>query len=338
MKAVGYNKKGDVTTLVAFDTQVPKPGPKDLLVRVKGTSVNPVDYKVREWFDPDPSPRILGWDAAGIVEQVGEEVTKYKVGDEVFYAGEFTKAGTNAELQTVDERIVGKKPTTLSFSDAAALPLTAITAWELLFDSCKIPQDKEATKKDAILILGAAGGVGSIMIQLAKALTGLTVIATASRPETVEWVKKMGADHVISHRESLGDQLKQLGIAPRYVAGLNGTEGHLESIIEAIKTRGHIAIIDDPSSLDFTKYQNFKLKALTFSWEFMFARPLFQTDDMEAQYNLLNRVAELVDEGKLVSTVTETLGPMTVDVVKAAHTKQESGKVIGKIVMQGFEA
>lgn len=328
MKCIGYNKKGDATGLVAFEQDPPTLEPHDLLVRV------PVDYKVRQWFDPDPSPRILGWDAAGTVEAVGSDVSKFKVGDDVYYAGEFPRAGSNAELQAVDERIVGKKPTSLSYADAAAFPLTSITAWELLFDSCRVQEGEGAG--DSILILGAAGGVGSILIQLAKKLTGLTVIATASRPDTVDWVKKMGADHVINHRNSLVDQLKGLDLEPRYVAGLNGTEGHWDSIVEFIKPRGHIAFIDDPTSLDLTKNPNFKLKALTVSWEFMFTRSMFKTQDMEAQHVLLNRVAELLDAGDLVSTVTENLGKLGVDVIKAAHAKQESGKAIGKLVMEGF--
>lgn len=336
MKAVGHNKKGDETTLVEFEAEAPKVGPHDLLVQVKGVSVNPVDYKVREWFEPEEGTpaRILGWDAAGIVKEVGDKVSKFAVGDEVFYAGEFTRPGTNAELQAVDERIAGKKPSTLSFADAAAFPLTSITTWEFLFDSCKIKEGEGAG--DSILVLGAAGGVGSVLIQLAKKLTGLTVVATASRPETIDWVRMMGADHVINHRESLVNQLVELKLQPRYVAGLNGSDDHLESIIELMKPRGHLAIIDDPASLDFVKYPNFKLKALTFSWEFMFARSMFKTDDMDAQYKLLNRVSDLLDKGELTSIVTGNLGTLSVDVVKEAQVKQASGKVFGKVVMEGF--
>ncbi|CAB9497380.1 alcohol dehydrogenase-like protein SE_1777 [Seminavis robusta] len=334
MKAYGNIEKGDASKLIEADAPKPTPGPKDLLVKVKGVSVNPVDYKVREWFDaPEGSPhRILGWDAAGVVEAVGDQVTSYRVGDEVFYAGEFTKPGTNAEYQCVDERIVGKKPSSLSFADAAAFPLTSITAWELLFDSLCVKEGEG--EGQSVLILGAAGGVGSILVQLVKKLTKLTVVSTASRPDTIDWVKKMGSDHVITHREPLPPQMKELGLTPKYVICLNGTEGHLEGIIELIKPRGHIAIIDDPTSLDLTKFPNFKLKALTFSWEFMFARSMFQTEDMDAQQKLLNRVSEMFESRDLVSIVNKCLGKLNLDTLKAAHEVQASGKVIGKNVLE----
>ena len=246
------------------------------------------------------------------------------------------KPGTNAQYQKVDERIVGKKPSKLGFAEAAGLPLTTITAYELLFDSLKLPKDGTGGAGETILVLGAAGGVGSILIQLAKKLTKLTVVATASRSNTIDWVKKMGADHVISHRENLQDQLKAINLTPKYVAGLNGTQGHFENLIELIKPRGHIAIIDDPESLDLTKYPNYKMKALTFSWEFMFARPMFQAEDIEAQHELLNKVSELIDDGTLISTVTENLGKLSLETIKTAHSKQASGKVFGKMVMDGY--
>lgn len=333
MKAFGNKEKGDSSKLLELEAPKPTPGPKDLLVKIKGISVNPVDYKVCEWFDaPEGEPhRILGWDAAGIVEAVGAEVTSYKVGDEVFYAGEFTKPGTNAEYQCVDERIVGKKPTKLEFAEAAGFPLTSITAWELLFDSLALQEG--AHEGQSLLVLGAAGGVGSILVQLAKKLTKLTVIASASRPDTIEWVKKMGADHVVNHRNPLPAQVKELGLAPKYVVCLNGTEGHLEGIIDLIQCRGKIAIIDDPSALDLVKHSTFKLKALTFSWEFMFARPMFQTDDLDAQQKLLNRVSELIDSGDLQTIVTSNLGALSLETLKKAHVAQASGKSIGKNVL-----
>lgn len=337
MKAIGYKKAGPITApsaLIEFETEVPETGAHDLLVEVQGISVNPVDVKVRAnaQFGPEEGQtKIIGYDAAGIVRQVGIAVSKFKIGDEVFYAGEFTRPGANSQLHAVDERIVGKKPKSLDFATAAGFPLTSITAWEILFDSFGLKEGEG--NGESLLIVGSAGGVGSILIQLAKKLTGLTVIATASRPDTVEWVKKMGADHVINHRKSLVDQVKALGLEPRYVASLNGTEEHFPGIVELIKPRGHIALIDDPQSLDIT---SIKLKALSFSWEFMFARSLFQTDDMEKQHELLNRVSELIDEGTIMSTVTNNLGNINVETLKEAHTQQESGRVIGKNVLDGF--
>ena len=334
MKAIGYNKAGPITapdSLVEFEAETPELGPRDLLVEVWGISVNPVDVKVRTNIAPDRGTKIIGYDAAGVVRQVGSDVSEFKVGDEVFYAGDITRPGTNSELHAVDERIVGKKPKSLGFAEAAGFPLTSITAWELLFDSLGI-KEGEGTG-ESLLIIGGAGGVGSILIQLSKKLTGLTVIATASRPETVEWVKKMGADHVINHRESLVDQVKALGIEPRYVASLSGTDGHFPAIIELIKPRGHIALIDDPQSLDITSG---KSKALNFSWEFMFARSMHQTDDIKKQHELLNRVSELIDDGMLISTVTNNLGKISAETLKVAYSQQESGRVIGKNVLDGF--
>lgn len=337
MRAIGYKQAGAITAenaLNEFETATPEIGERDLSVEVKGISVNPVDVKVRAAakFNPEEGlTKVIGWDAAGIVKEIGSAVSKFKVGDEVFYAGDFTRAGTNANFQAVDERIVGKKPKTLGFAEAAGFPLTSITAWEILFDSYGLKEGGGAGK--SILIIGAAGGVGSILIQLAKKLTGLKVVATASRPDTIEWVKKMGADHVINHRESLVDQMKKLNIQPEYVASLNGTEQHFPSIVELIQPRGHIALIDDPKTLDIA---SIKPKALSFSWEFMFARSLFQTADMEKQHELLNRVSELIDEGKLISTVTNNLGDLSADNLKEAHIQQESGSVIGKNVLNGF--
>ncbi|ADE55800.1 zinc-binding alcohol dehydrogenase family protein [Coraliomargarita akajimensis] len=332
MKAIGYTHTGPidaVDSLIEFEAPTPELRPHDLLVEVRGVSVNPVDVKVRSLREPENGgPSSLGYDAAGVVRELGSAVTKYSVGDEVFYAGDITRPGTNCELHAVDERIVGRKPDSLDFAEAAGLPLTSITAWELLFDSLGL--EEGAGQGDAILIVGGAGGVGSILIQLAKQLTGLTVIATASRPDTIDWVQRMGADYVINHRESLVDQMQQLGIQPRYVASLNGTEGHFDAIVELIRPRGHIALIDDPQGLDIN---SIKPKALSFSWEFMFARSMFETEDIEKQYELLNRVSALLDEGTLRSTVTANLGVLSVESLKDAHAKQESGRVIGKNVL-----
>ena len=334
MKAIGYKKAGPVSakdSLIEFETQAPALRPKDLLVEVKGISVNPVDVKVRASMEPESEIKIIGYDASGIVRQTGGEVTGFKVGDEVYYAGDITRPGTNADLHAVDERLVGKKPASLGFAEAAGFPLTSITAWEILFDSLGLEEGQH--QDEAILIIGGAGGVGSILIQLAKKLTGLTVVATASRPETIEWTRKMGADHVINHRESLVDQVKDLGLEPGYVASLSGTQQHFPSIVELIKPRGHITIIDDPGSLDVS---SLKLKALSFSWEFMFTRSMYQTGDMDNQRDLLNRVSRLIDTGVLTSTVTNHLGKISAETLKAAHELQESGRAIGKNVLEGF--
>jgi zinc-binding alcohol dehydrogenase family protein len=335
MKAIGYTQAGQITAkdaLIDLEIEKPQVGPHDLLVEVKGISVNPVDVKVRESMTPEAGQtKVIGYDAAGIVREVGSEVSLFKVGDEVFYAGDITRPGTNSEFHAVDERIVGKKPSTLDFPEAAGMPLTSITAWELLFESLAVKEG--SGQGEALLIIGGAGGVGSILIQLAKKLTSLTVIATASRPDTVEWVQQMGADHVINHRESLVDQMKALGIAPKYVAALNGTEGHMPAIIDLIQPRGSIALIDDPETLDIMPL---KPKALSISWEFMFARSMFQTDDIEQQHVLLNRIADLLDDGTIVSTVTQNLGDLTAVNLTQAHKEQESGRVIGKNVLSGF--
>ncbi len=337
MKAIGYKQAGPITApdaLIEFDADKPELGPRDLLVEVRGISVNPVDVKVRTIPELGPEKgqtKIIGYDAAGIVREVGSDVSTFNIGDEVYYAGDLTRPGTNSELHAVDERIVGKKPKSLGFAEAAGFPLTSITAWEILFDSFGLKEGEG--KGESLLIVGAAGGVGSILIQLAKKLTGLTVIATASRPDTIKWVQKMGAEHVINHHESLVEQIKSLGLGPRYVASLNGTEGHFPAIVELIKPRGHIALIDDPQSLDIN---SIKLKALSLSWEFMFARSMFQTEDIEKQHELLNRVSELIDDGTVLSTVTNNLGKLSVATLIGAHVQQESGRVIGKNVLDGF--
>jgi zinc-binding alcohol dehydrogenase family protein len=338
MKAIGYRKTGPIDapdSLVELDVAKPEIGPCDLLVEVRGISVNPVDVKVRTRPKMGPAAgesKVIGYDAAGIVREVGSEVHLFQVGDEVFYAGDITRPGTNSALHAVDERIVGKKPGSLGFAEAAGMPLTSITAWELLFDSLGLSEG--GGRDETLLVIGAAGGVGSILIQLAKQLTHLEVIATASRPESVAWVEKMGADHVINHHDSLTEQVKALGKRPRYVAMLNGSEAHFEAVVELIRARGQIALIDDPTSLNI---HAIKPKSLSFSWEYMFARPMFQTDDMIQQHELLTRVATLLDDGTLQSTVTNHLGPMSVENLKEAHTRQESGQVIGKNVLDGIE-
>tara|TARA_R110001599_G_scaffold12927_5_gene59985 strand:+ start:3313 stop:4308 length:996 start_codon:yes stop_codon:yes gene_type:complete len=331
MKVIGYNAAGNADTLEIIEMDQPVVGPRDLLVAVEGISVNPVDVKLRAGVEPDGAERVLGFDAAGVVTEIGNEVTGYKVGDAVYYAGDVTRAGTNAEFHAVDERIVGRKPASLDFVDAAGLPLTSITAWEMLFDAFRLTEGGGSGQ--TLLVIGGAGGVGSILIQLAKALTGLTVIATASRPETQDWVRKMGADHVVDHRGDLAAQVADLGLVPSYVAALTATDQHWPAIIDLIAPRGQIALIDDPEALDIKAA---KPKALSIHWEFMFTRSMFGTEDIGAQRDLLNRVAEMIDAGTLQSTVTEKGDALTVDALRAAHLKQESGRVIGKQVLGGF--
>lgn len=334
MKAIVHTQPvpvDQVDALRAVDVDMPNPGPKDLLVKIQAVSVNPVDTKVRSNMKPEDDFRILGYDAAGTAEAVGSDVTAYKVGDEVFYAGDITRPGSNAEYQLVDERIVGQKPLSLDFKGAAAMPLTSITAWEILFDSFNLSEG--GGEKDAILIIGGAGGVGSILIQLAKKLTGLTVVASASRKTTRDWAKKMGADHIVNHHAPLNEELKTLGITPRYVAGLTHTEDHWDAIIDLIKPRGKIAVID---GIKESGISDLKSKALTLSWEYMFTRPIFETEDMTAQRDLLNRVSQLLDDGTLQGTQHQDGGKLSVESLIEAHKFQESGKAIGKTVLSGF--
>ncbi|MAX32013.1 MAG: NADPH:quinone reductase [Halomonadaceae bacterium] len=334
MKAVGYKQSLPVTAAGALeDIELPTPEARgrDLLVRVEAVSVNPVDTKIRQNVSPEGGEyKVLGWDAAGVVEAVGEEVTLFQPGDKVWYAGAVDRSGTNAQFHQVDERIVSKMPTSLSFAEAAALPLTTITAWEMLFDRLQVPE----TNAGSLLIIGASGGVGSIMIQLAKRLTDLTVIATASRPETRAWAKELGADHVIDHRQSLVDGLKAADLpAVDYVASLTHTDEHLAAIAELIAPQGRLAVIDDPASFDIMP---FKRKSVSVHWEFMFTRSLFQTADMIEQHRLLERVAQMVDGGELVTTLADEFGTINAENLLRAHALLESGKGRGKIVLRGF--
>ena len=277
----------------------PVPGARDLLVEIKAISVNPVDTKVRQRAEPDSGHKILGWDASGVVRSVGADVVHYRAGDEVFYAGALDRPGVNSELHVVDEKIVGRKPKTLSHSEAAALPLTTITAWELLFDRFGIIEG--GGDNESLLIIGGAGGVGSLMIQLAANFTNLNVVATASRPETVAWCKKMGAHHVINHREDMNAALDSLNVIPRYVAGLTATDEHFEFIADAIAPQGKFGLIDDPDSSSIN-ISLLKQKSVSLHWEFMYTRSLMQTEDIEAQRELLNRVSDAVDAGTIITT------------------------------------
>ena len=336
MKAIGYQKAGPITeanSLVDIDVPVPELRPHDVLVQVKGISINPVDSKIRTNVSPESGYKVIGYDACGTITAVGADVTGFQVGDDVFYAGDLTRPGTNSEFHAVDARIIGKKPQSLDFDEAAGIPLTAITAWELLFDSMRLAENGEDGK--SILVLGGAGGVGSILIQLVKKLTKATVIATASRDETRQWVTKMGADHVIDHSQPLAPQMKALGIMPDYIASLRGTDQNWEEMCAMIAPRGHMALIDDPQGININLG---KQKAISISWEFMFTRPMFDMADIAAQGHLLNRVSEMLDEGVLQSTVTGKLGALSAETLKTAHATQETGRVIGKNVMAGLGA
>ncbi|MDZ7864282.1 zinc-binding alcohol dehydrogenase family protein [Acidovorax sp.] len=338
MKAVGYQKPQPISNAESLlDITLPEPvvTGHDLLVEVKAISVNPVDTKVRNSGAPaDGQPyKVLGWDASGIVKAVGPDVTLFQPGDRVWYAGSIARPGTNAELHLVDERIVGHAPKTLDFAQAAALPLTAITAWEMLFDRLGIAPGKKPEGK-TLLIIGASGGVGSIMTQLASRLTSLTVIGTASRPETQAWVKELGAHHVIDHSKPLAQELKAIGFPTvDYIVSLTQTDEHLAQILEAIAPQGKFGLIDDPKALDVMP---FKRKSVSIHWELMFTRSLFGTADMVGQHHLLNEVAALVDAGLLRTTLAERFGSINADNLKKAHALLESGKARGKVVLEGW--
>lgn len=338
MKAVAYYQSlpaDHADALQDVELPTPTPGPRDLLVEVKAISVNPVDTKIRRNVAPtDGAAKVLGWDASGIVKAVGSEVSLFQPGDRVYYAGAINRAGANSELHVVDERIVGHMPKSLPFAEAAALPLTAITAWELLFERLQITQGN-TDQGQILLIVGAAGGVGSILVQLARQLTGLTVIGTASRPETQAWVRQLGAHHVIDHRQPLSEELKRIGIDQvTHVASLTQTDKHFAQLIEALAPQGRLALIDDPEqALDIMQL---KRKSLSLHWELMFTRSLFETADMIEQHRLLDRVAELVDAGTLHTTLGEHFGSINAANLRRAHALLESGTAKGKIVLEGF--
>ena len=337
MKAIGYSKTGPIDADRSLEDIViddPVPGARDLLVEIKAISVNPVDTKVRQRAGPESGHKILGWDASGIVRSVGAEVVHYKAGDEVYYAGAIDRPGANSELHVVDERIVGRKPATLSHTEAAAMPLTTITAWELLFDRFGIAENGGENK--SLLIIGGAGGVGSLMIQLAVNFTKLNVVATASRPDTIAWCKKMGAHHIIDHREDMKAALEALNIVPNYVAGLTATDQHFEFIADVIAPQGKFGLIDDPDA-SAINISLLKQKSVSLHWEFMYTRSMMQTEDIEAQRELLNRVSEAVDAGTLVTTMNRHMGVINATNLKEAHAFQESGSAIGKTVLEGFD-
>jgi zinc-binding alcohol dehydrogenase family protein len=337
MKAIAYYRNlpiDDPEALVDVELPDPQPGPRDLLVEVHTISVNPVDTKVRMGMAPEPGqPRVLGWDASGIVRAAGSDVTLFKTGDRVWYAGALQRPGANSELHVVDERIVGHMPAKASFAEAAAMPLTSITAWELLFDRLQVPEGSTPTNR-TLLVIGAAGGVGSILVQLARRLTGVTVIGTASRPETSQWVQELGAHYVIDHSKPLADELKRIGIDQvDYVASLNQTDRHYAQIVEAIKPQGRVALIDDPELFDF---RELKKKSVSLHWEFMYTRSMFDTEDQIRQHELLERVAAMIDAGALRTTLSERFGPINAANLKRAHALLESNRARGKIVLEGF--
>lgn len=341
MKAVGYFQSLPISNdeaLVDIEISQPVATGKDLLVKVNAIAVNPVDYKIRQNVSPvNNQHKVIGWDAVGEVVATGEDVRAFKPGDKVFYAGDLNRQGSNAEFQLVDERLVGHKPKSLSDVEAAALPLTSITAWELLFEHLQIKQTspRSQTQSDeVILVVGAAGGVGSILIQLVKAISGATVIATASRESSQNWVRELGADYVVDHAKPLPAQIAALDLGGvTHVASLNSTGSYWDDYIEMLQPFGKIGLIDDPASLDVKKI---KPKSLSLHWEFMFARSMFNAKDMSAQSELLNRISDLVDQGMIKTTAGKHLGLINAENLRKAHHELESGKSIGKIVLEGF--
>ncbi|WP_379086353.1 zinc-binding alcohol dehydrogenase family protein [Pedobacter sp. UC225_65] len=335
MKAIGFRTSLPITdenSFITFETAKPLANGRNLLVKIAAIAVNPVDFKVRQNSAKDKvleTPKIIGWDAVGTVEAVGDQVSLFKVGDEVYYAGDINKDGSNAEYQLIDERIVGKKPTTLSMAEAAAMPLTVLTAWEILFDRLRI---NEKDKGKTLLIIGGAGGVGSIAIQLAKKVTGLTVIATASRPETVAWCKAQGADHVVNHKD-LVSEVRGVGFQyVDFILDFVDANFYWDQMAELIKPQGHIASIT--GSAEPVTLNKLKNKSVSFSWEFMFTRSNFETEDMIEQHHILNKVADLLDQGILKTTLKETLIGFSADNLKKAHQQLENGTTIGKIAIR----
>lgn len=333
MKSFGFTgpfSQDEQNYVQQLDVATPTPTGHDILVEIKAVGINPVDTKVRERAPASQeTPVILGYDAAGVVKSIGDKVSRFSVGDEVYYAGLVSRAGSFSECQLVDERIVGFKPKSISYAKSAAMPLTSITAWELLFERFGIGKSKDAN--GVLLIVGGAGGVGSMMTQLASQMTNLTVIATASRADTNAWCKKMGATHVISHRENLADQIKALGInGIDYAAGLTRTDLHFNAMIDSLKPGGKIGVIDDPGTLDVSLM---KPKSISFHWEFMFSKAMFETEDMIEQANLLDAVGKMLDSGALQSTMTKDFGVMNAENLNEALSYQASGTAIGKSVL-----
>jgi zinc-binding alcohol dehydrogenase family protein len=335
MKAVACSRSLPVSDAQAlFDCELPRPepGPHDLLVEVRAIAVNPVDCKVRKMLAPDPGePKVLGWDASGVVCEVGAAVQGFHVGDEVFYAGDLNRPGCNAQYQTVDARIVGHKPRSVGFAESAALPLTSLTAWELLFDRLQLEADAAAS---GLLIVGAAGGVGSIMVQLAACLTRARVFATCGRPASRDWLHSLAPVIVLDHGQDLVAQLRALNAGPiTHVASLTHTDQHYPVLVEAMAPQGRFGLIDDPMALDI---KAFKRKSISVHWEFMYTRSLYRTVDMARQAEILERVAQLVDAGRIRSTMAQHFGRIDAQNLRRAHALLESRQARGKIVLEGF--
>ena len=346
MKAVGlyrYLPVNDPECLVDVKVDKPRATGKDILVKVKAVSVNPVDTKIRIRGPKDaqePDPKILGWDVAGIVEEAGDETSLFKVGDEVYYSGSIIRPGCNSEYHLVDERIVGKKPQSLSFEEAAALPLTTITAWEALFERLNVqPQATAENAASKVLIISGAGGVGSIAIQLAKQVAGLGVIATASREESIGWCQKMGADHCINHYNPFKDELEKIGVQEvDYILCFNSTEMHIQNMADVIKPQGKICTIVETKNNQPLNMNIFQRKSVTFAWELMFTKSMFHTPDMQTQHDLLNQVSELIDQHVLKTTLCDVLGSVNATNLKEAHRRIETGRTVGKLVLSGIES
>jgi NADPH:quinone reductase len=338
MKAVGLYRNlpiDDPESLVDIEVAKPAPAARELLVEVKAISVNPVDYKIRARPDPSSAqPRILGWDASGIVREVGSGVQLFEPGDEVYYAGSINKPGANSEYHVVDERIVGHKPRKLGFAAAAALPLTTLTAWEGLFDRLGI-SGIGADRGKSVLLIGGAGGVGSIAIQLAKQLAGLQVIASASRPESAKWVKELGADVVIDHTGDLAAQMKAAGVPEAdYIFCLTDATPYFPRFAPVVRPQGKLCLI--VSMTEPVQLTSLMHKSVSIHWEFMFTRSLFQTPDMQRQHEILEAAAALIDNGTLRTTLAESLGPINAANLRRAHQMLERGRTIGKLVLEGF--
>ncbi len=336
MKAVAVVEKKSLEQgggFAAIDLPDPVPEPHDLLIRVRAVGVNPVDYKQRRMWMPEHGPRVLGFDGAGVVAATGPECGKFRVGDEVYWAGSVVRPGSNATLQCVDERIVGRKPKALSFAEAAALPLTALTAWESLFERLGLTPEPAAHAGEAVLVIGGAGGVGSIAIQLLRALTAATAVATAARPETAAWCRSMGAHQVVNHRGDLVAEVRALGIK-QVLAVLNtaDTDGHHAASCELVGPLGGVCcIVDAAGPLDLNPL---KKKSARFCWEFMFTRAVYRTLDMARQGEILDRVSEMLDAGALRTTLTDNLGPLTPANLAAAHRQLETGRTLGKLALE----
>jgi len=336
MKAIGFKKSlpiDEAESFIEFEKEIPQPTGHDILVKIEAISVNPVDYKIRQGAAKDQTldeAKIIGWDAIGTVISVGEQASIFKAGDKVFYAGDITKPGTNQEYQLVDERIVGFAPKKISIEEAAAMPLTSLTAYEILFDRLRLSREKDAGK--SVLIIGGAGGVGSVAIQLAKNVLGLNVIATASRPNTIKWCKNLGADFVVNHKDLI-QEVKNVGLETvDFILDFVDVNQYWDAFVQLIKPQGKIGSISDPT--EAVNLRQLKGKSVSFHWELMFTRSMFQTEDMIRQHEILNEIARLLDEGLLQSTLNTTITGFSADNLKEAHRLLETNETIGKVVIK----